>query len=298
MKKVIFLLFIFSPLGVLASDQTTIFDSISLNKTLSSSLSSSLDYIRPEDLGIQEPKILPGSFLYWVKEIKRSLSVNLSFDDTKKVQKLIRFSNEKLFEIKKLSEKSIDKKLLEKELKEYDAYVNEISSNLKKIKDKKSLDSITDKEYNQEFVRQRIFDYIQEKTKNALVQKYKEHSLEKLGDIILEEGGEKSSERLKEYVDKNITFDKRSIRDINVLERLKSSLADEKNKKHIDELIEYAKQKIVDNLRSIKDEDRIRSIQEFLGDSSTTTVEFEIKNIIERIKIEKDIIQRDLKETS
>lgn len=60
--------------------------------------------IQAKDLGIEEPKVLPGSFFYSFKNIARGLRSAFTFNPFKKADLKLRFVNERLIEAKKLAE--------------------------------------------------------------------------------------------------------------------------------------------------------------------------------------------------
>lgn len=251
--------------------------------------------VRPQDLGIKEPKILPNSNFYWIKEFFRSIELSLTLDESKKTQKLIRISNERLYELKKLTGvKKIDKKILEKYLEKYLSGSSDLYDKLLKIQDEKKAKEILDSIVRQEFIRQRVFDGIQNKTKEEIVEAYKQKSLEKFGKLLSDARKLEPAKRIKEYADKNIKFDTKSIQDTKFLEKLKNYINNEETKKTMNDAVDYVAKKIIKSLEDLSEEDKQKAIREFLGDTSTTTEDVNIRNVLERIKEEKNRIEKDL----
>ncbi len=251
--------------------------------------------VKPQDLEIKEPKILPNSNFYWIKELFRSVELSLTADESKKTQKLVRISNERLYEIKKLSEtKKIDKKKLEKYLQKYLSDSSELYAKLLKVIDEKKEKEILDSIVKQEFIRQRIFESIQSKTKEEIVEAYKQKSLEKFGKLLVDVRELEPAKRIKEYADKNIKFDTKSIQDTKFLDKLKNYIDNKETQKTINDATDYVVKKIIKSLEDLSEEDKQRTIREFLGDTSTTTQDVNVGNILERIKEEKNRIEKDL----
>ncbi len=251
--------------------------------------------VKPQDLEIKEPKILPNSNFYWMKELFRSIELSMTADESKKTQKLIRISNERLYELKKLTGvKKIDKKTLEKYLEKYLSDSSDLYGKLLKIQDEKKAKEILDSIVKQEFIRQRVFEGIQNKTKEDIVEAYKQKSLEKFGKLLSDARKLEPEKRIKEYADKNIKFDAKSIQDTKFLEKLKNYINNKETQKTINDAADYAVKKIIKSLEDLNEEDKQKKIREFLGDTSTTTQDVNVGNLLERIKEEKDRIEKDL----
>src|SRR3990167_6787550 len=84
--------------------------------------------ITANDLEIKEPALLPGNPFYFVKNIGRTLKSAVTFNQTKKAELALRFANERLIEIQKISESNNNPEILTKALNKYE-------KELKKIKE-------------------------------------------------------------------------------------------------------------------------------------------------------------------
>jgi cytochrome b involved in lipid metabolism len=78
---------------------------------------------------------LPGDFFYFFKELTRSISLTLTFDQEKRMEKHIQILNEKVIEIRKVKELGDDKRVI-LALKSYEKSQERALENLEKI-DKK-----------------------------------------------------------------------------------------------------------------------------------------------------------------
>ena len=75
--------------------------------------------IQPEDLGISEPRLLPDSPFYFLKNWGRNIQSFFTFNPVKKAELKLKFANEKLIEVKKLVEEKKGPEVIEKGLENY-----------------------------------------------------------------------------------------------------------------------------------------------------------------------------------
>lgn len=128
MSKSITILFILAFLGLsgiaLAEEQPV--DSSGTN----------LQEVTAEDLGLKEPKILPDSPIYFLKDWTRNIRTFLTFDPVKKLELRTKIANEKLLETKKLVEKSKKPEIIKKALDKYQTALNSVKNLAEKMKEK------------------------------------------------------------------------------------------------------------------------------------------------------------------
>ncbi len=131
-----------------------------------------------EDLGIGEPGILPGSFLYGFKNAIRGMRHTLTFGDERKANLEMRYANERLMEAKKLLEISeeddIDesdrlkaKSLALKTLRYYQDTVNMAMNRAENIKDSEEKSSIMGLAVGKLLKQDRIIESMEDKLWNA-----------------------------------------------------------------------------------------------------------------------------------
>src|SRR3989338_5923766 len=95
-------------------------ETVSEEEAEAEELSEQDENITPQDLGVDDPSILPGSPLYFFKGIGRSFQSFTTFDSVKKAELKLKFANKKLIEAKKIAEDNPDsEKLLPIPLKKY-----------------------------------------------------------------------------------------------------------------------------------------------------------------------------------
>lgn len=291
MKKllIIAIFFIVICFGSYAKATTTDF----LSETISGPMET--ETITANDLGVDDPKILPDSNFYWMKEWWRGIKTFLTFGEKGKAEKLLKYSNEKLFEIKKLAENNAKDEIIQKAFEKYIQSIEDLKKRLGAMKDKKSAEKIIDSMTQKEFVKNRIFSFLETKLGDYAL-KYKEKSFEVFGKLISQIDIKATQKSLTEYVDKNIKLDSKSIKDIQFIDKIKGLYENTTTQESIGKISEYAFSKIGENIKNINKEELENTINEFLGNVVTTTPDSNAKGIIERIKEEKIKIEKELQE--
>ena len=91
---ILFFLFLFSPLQILASEEPipTLYDGINLEE----------ENITAQNLGVDEQNILPGDTLYLFKNIWRRFKTAITFDKIKKAELKLQHANERIIEAQNL----------------------------------------------------------------------------------------------------------------------------------------------------------------------------------------------------
>ena len=113
----IFLVFSFLiiPLfGTFAQEETTVTVSEEISEQEVQVEIDKEENVTSQDLEVKEPRLLPDSPFYFVKNWWRGLRLAFTFDPVKKAQLRDKFANEKLLEVKKLIEKKKDPRIIEK----------------------------------------------------------------------------------------------------------------------------------------------------------------------------------------
>jgi len=290
MKRYIILLCIgYFFFGSIAKATTTDF----LSQAISGPME--VEKITANDLGVSEPKILPGSSWYWMKEWWRGVRIFTSLGEASKAQKLLKYSNEKLYEIKVLADKKAKDEVVQKAFEKYIQSIEDLKKHLGFMKDKKAVEKIIDTMTQKEFIKNRIFGFLEIKL-GDFVLKYKEKSFDVFGNLISKIDIKVAKKSLTEYVDKNIKLDSKSIKDIQFIDKIKELYKNTTTQEIIGNISEYAFSKIGDNIKNINKEELEKTINEFLGNETGTTTDADTKGIIERIKEEKIKIEKELRE--
>jgi len=131
-----------------------------------------------QDLEVKEQKVLPGDFLYFIKEWSRQLNYFFTINSVKKIELRLKISNERLLELKKLVDENnkpeIIKKAIDNYTKELDLTKTQADKINKTAKNNKGVDSFLNKYLKQQFLHQRILEKIQSQVKPEVYQKIKE----------------------------------------------------------------------------------------------------------------------------
>jgi len=223
--------------------------------------------ITASDLGVGEPRILPDSPFYFVKNISRSLRSALTFDPVKKAELKLRFANEKLIEAKKLTEKKKNPKVVEKVLKDYQKDLEGIRSLTEKIRTKSNtpaVDRFMEKLVDATLKHQVLFDRFDKEVPLDFadsIEKAKEKNLEEFSNVATRV---LSPENLKEKLEKKIREGKgsdfRYFKHLEVLKGVKE-MVPENAKGVIEEVIERNKEQLEQKLKTLPLEKKERFVE-------------------------------------
>jgi hypothetical protein len=243
-----------------------------------------------EDLGVSEPTILPDSPLYFLKDLYRKITDIVALDDTKKMENRLQWADEKLVEIKKLSELKNDPDLLNKALDAYQTEIQkikEISGQISEDKlsdtQKQRLNSFLDKLTKQQVLHQTILEKLESRVPADVLEKIKkarEMHLERFGEVMnkLETNPEKLKQRLENAIEQIKGSQFKDLKILDVLKNLVKKMPEnqqgvvnglinqiqEKLKVDIQNLPEQGKQKFLDYLEktNVNSEGQIKKIRE------------------------------------
>ncbi|MDP2820921.1 MAG: DUF5667 domain-containing protein [bacterium] len=243
-----------------------------------------------EDLGVSEPTILPDSPIYFLKNFYRRIADIATFNDTKKMENRLQWANEKLAEIKKLSELKNNPQVLEKALEAYQSEVEKIKEISSKVSDenlneaqKEKLNTFLDKLAKQQILHQTILGKLESQVPAEVFQKIqqvRERHLEKFGEVMnkLEKDPEKLKQRLKKGIQEIGGSQFKDLKILDVLKRLEQKAPEsqqglieglrnqiqERLKTNIQNLPEQGKQKFIDYLEKTNgdSENQLNTIQQ------------------------------------
>ncbi|MBL7141820.1 hypothetical protein ISS21_01845, partial [Patescibacteria group bacterium] len=119
--------------------------------------------ILAEDLGIRDPRLLPTSPYYPVKNIWRGFRSAFTFDPIKKAELKFRFANERLFEAQKVAERADKPIIVTKALESYQKEIADVSEILQEAPEElqEQAEKFTDKMIDNSFKHQRLIDKIE-----------------------------------------------------------------------------------------------------------------------------------------
>jgi hypothetical protein len=245
--------------------------------------------VEASDLGVSEPTLLPDSPFYFLKNWGRGIRVFFTFNSVEKVNLRLRFSAEKLLELRKLAEKTENPEILKKAVENYEKENERIGNRVEKIKEKanenpevgKFLDKFTKHEILHQKILEKLEVQVPEDTFQRIEQARERH-LERFGEVM-----EKLEEKdmVQERLEKNFKEIKGSpFKDLGNLEILKGM--EEKAPEQAKEAVKKARENIFVNLKnrvekmSSENQERFKNYIENIQESE------EKMEILEGIKLE------------
>ncbi|MDA2936296.1 DUF5667 domain-containing protein [Patescibacteria group bacterium AH-259-L05] len=118
-----------------------------------------------EDLEINDPRLLPTSPYYPIKNIWRGFRTTFTFDPIRKAKLKLRFADERLFEAKKVAERGDKPKIVTEALERYEKEFSSVSDLLKQAPEerKEEIKRFADKIIDHSFKQQRLIDGIEKR---------------------------------------------------------------------------------------------------------------------------------------
>ncbi len=151
------------------------------------------DDVTAEDLGISEPKTLPNSPFYFLKDFWRNLRITFAFNSVKKAELRLQFANEMLIEAKRMAEESDNQELFQRAINKYQRQMDKLQARAEKVvekakKDDEKADAFLDRFERKIELHQRVLNRLEEnlsenpdaleKTRNA-----KQRTMEHLNNM-------------------------------------------------------------------------------------------------------------------
>ena len=148
------------------------------------------------DLGVQEPGLLPGNPLYFLKEIARGLRRAFTFDAVAKAQLELKISSEKAAEARKVAEQDPDDaKRIERALLNYERAQERLRARLEALgetSENPNIDRLLDEVARKQAVHEKLFEELERKheTQKSIIQNIRARVREILEEVELEEEGD------------------------------------------------------------------------------------------------------------
>ncbi|MDO8435931.1 MAG: DUF5667 domain-containing protein [bacterium] len=147
--------------------------------------------IQAQDLEVSEPGILPNSPFYFLKNWARGIQQLITFNPVKKAELNLRFTNEKLLEARKVSEKTKDPEVLKRAVENYQKEIEKLKNQTDKIKDKanqnEEVGKFLDKFIKQQTLQQRILEKLETQVPTQALEKIeivREEHLQIFGEVM------------------------------------------------------------------------------------------------------------------
>jgi len=192
--------------------------------------------VTAEDLGVEEPSLLPDNSFYVFKEIGRSVQSFFTFNQTKKIELKEKFSNEKLLELKQMVEQNKSRKRIETALQNYQKELGEMEQIATRIQERTKTEAseetgkFLDKFVQQQALQQRVLQKLETQVPEevmAKIQAAREKHLENFGQIMtkLEDANmEKIQERLGKNLQKIEGSDFKDFKNLEILDELEEKV--------------------------------------------------------------------------
>ena len=158
------------------------------------------------DLEVSDQNILPDSPFYFLKNWTRGIKIFFTINQIKKAELESKFTNEKLIELQKMSDKGVNAEKIKKATENYRKSIDKLKNAADKIKDKadnnQEVNKFLEKFTNQQVLQEKILQKLEGQAPPAVFEKIKEareQHLERFKDVMtkLQDNKEKISEKIK-----------------------------------------------------------------------------------------------------
>jgi len=246
--------------------------------------------IKPEDLGVGEPRLLPDSPFYFLKNFGRTIQETFTFNSVKKAELRLKFANEKLMEVKKTVQKTENAELIKKAAENYQQEAEKIKNQVEKIKEKAKespqVDSFLNKFIHQQTLHEKLLQKLEDQVPPQAFEKIKEareRHLETFKDVMLklEDREEKITEKLDEILEKQKGSQFKEFKNLEVLKNLEEKVPEEA-KEAIQKAEENALKKLGGDLEKMdpQEQEKFKEYLEKISGDKTTHLE-----ILENLKV-------------
>jgi len=260
--------------------------------------------IQSEDLGIEEPRVLPDNPFYFLKNWAREIQTVFTFNPVKKSELRVKFANEKLIELKKMIEQNKNPEAIEKATDNYQKGVEKIKTGAEKIKEKAKdnpqVESFLDKFIHQQILHQKLLQKLETQVPPEALEKIKEAReahLERFQEVMLklEDRKEEITEKLDKILEEQKGSKFKEFKNLEVLKNLEEKVPEEA-KEAIKQAEENALKRLQGDLEKMspEDQEKFKEYLDKIGGVKEKQMEI-LENLKEKLEeapeIQKKIIQ-------
>lgn len=249
--------------------------------------------VQPEDLGISEPRILPDSPIYFLKNWARGIREVLTFNPIKKAELRLKFANEKLMEAKKIVEMKKNPEIIKKATENYQKEIDKVKGQAEKIREKAKenpqVESFLDKFIHQQTLHQKLLQGLETQVPPQAFEKIKEvreRHLERFQDVMLklEDRKEKITEKLDKILEEQKGSEFKNFKNLEILKNLEEKVPEEA-KEAIRKAEENTLKRLKEDLEKIspKDQERFKEYLEKISGAKEKHLEI-MENLKAKIK--------------
>lgn len=215
--------------------------------------------IQPQDLGVSEPRLLPDSPFYFLKNWGRSIQAFYTLNSLKKAELRMKFANEKLIEAKKLVELKKNPEIIQRAIGIYQQEVEKMKNQADRIKEKarenSRVESFLNKFIHQQILHQKLLQRLETQAPAEAFEKIKtarERHLENFQDVMLklEDREDKITEKLEEILEKQRGSQFKNFKNLEILKELEEKVP-EKAKDAILKAQENTLQRLITDLEQM-----------------------------------------------
>jgi len=233
--------------------------------------------VQASDLDVGDPKLLPGHPFYFIKDWGRNIRSIMTFDPVKKAWLESKFANEKLIELKKMTELSMGEDSINKAINDYRERVQNTEELTAKIQEKAGEDegvkAFSEKFTQHQILHDKILSKLAGQVPEGVFEKIKEARTEHIDKFTKTLSNIENTidipDRLVVALNKINGSDFKEIKDIEILDRLKEKLPEkltEEMENKMNEKIDDIKERL-ESLPSEKQERFQEYIQKINGDN-------------------------------
>lgn len=231
--------------------------------------------VEPEDLEIGEPRVLPDSPFYFLKNWGRGIQELFTLNTIAKAKLRARFANEMLMELKRMIQAERDPEEIREAIENYQREMERIRERAEKIKEKAQenpeIEEFLDKFVKHQLLHQRLLEKLENQVPSEVLEKIRqarERHLEKFAEVMtkLEDRGEKIRERLEEQMEGIEGSKYKNFKNLEVLLELEDKVP-EQAKEAIRKAQENALRRLQGDLEnmSLQDQERFKDYLEKIG---------------------------------
>jgi len=248
---------VFGQEATTTSEATTtpnVSDEISLDET-----------VQANDLGMNEPNLLPDNPFYFLKNWSRSVRLFFTFNPVRKLELKSKFSNERLLEARKMIRKNKDPEKIKKAIEKYQESLDKIKDISQKIKEKAEenprLNKFLDKWTQQQVLHQKILQKLEEKVPPEVLKRIKEareRHLKRFGEVMTRlENKNKIAERLNKNIERIRGSKYKDFKNLEILKNLEEKVPEEA-REAIRKARENSLERLKEKLEKMSPEDQER----------------------------------------
>lgn len=214
--------------------------------------------VTTQDLEISEPKVLPDSPLYFLKNWGRAIRLFFAFNRVKKAGLRLKFANEKIIEAEKLAELKRNPRAIEKVLASFENDIDKISE-----LSGEELKQFSEKLFHQQLLHQKILQRLENQVSDEIAERIKEKRmahLEKFVKVMEKvEEREKIAERLGKELEGMKGSEFKDFKKLEILDEIKEKVPEDVKDK-IEELKSHIIENFIAKLEGVSNEEKEKFI--------------------------------------